>query len=624
MKYSKRIASIALSAIIAASVATTTMSMGAFAVANPATGATSTVNITLTDSEKHTMVAYQIFSGEIETQTKPAGSGTATGSVLTNIQWGSAFGAEGANTGDNFLVALKADATIGGYFNADTVATAQDVADIIGGSKAGANSEMFKTNEAANLKALNACIDNFFSGETTPAASVSASNETGKVVSFADLTDGYYFFKDSNIVDGNSDGVVNASYTKFILRVVGGETTTLEVAAKSELPSMVKKVKENNNAVSGQPAFDTNYTIPDDYNDVADYTIGDTIPFQIVGSLPENFADYEGYYYKFTDTLDSTLTVPETVTVTIKDGLTTYEIPATQSESINYTFTANANGFTVEFADLKNLYSANGSKVTLTDDAYVIVDYNSKLKANAVIGRPGQVNKADLTYSNNPNYSGNDYSENTGKTPEDKNIVFTYGIEVIKKADEANGNIYLDAGFVLKNATGQYAKFSKDDGAYTFTEWFSPGHGFELNETTATDNSLLFNTDSDADGETSASTVGKALLNGLDEGTYTLVEVVVPDGYNKAADVEIVISADTLNNGEWTTNASEALTRFDSREITANENSDCYKSATVINKSGSSLPETGGIGTTIFYVVGGTAVVGASILLIAKKRANNK
>ena len=117
---------------------------------------------------------------------------------------------------------------------------------------------------------------------------------------------------------------------------------------------------------------------------------------------------------------------------------------------------------------------------------------------------------------------------------------------------------------------------------------------------------------------------GLVKVAGLDDGTYYLEETKAPSTYNKLSeDVEIVISATTANNQNWSGTASDALTKID---VTANGEkgegnvNEGSAKVTVVNNKGSELPSTGGMGTTIFYVVGSILVLGAAILLITKKR----
>ena len=143
------------------------------------------------------------------------------------------------------------------------------------------------------------------------------------------------------------------------------------------------------------------------YNDVADWDIGDSVPFKLIGSIPDMSA-YDTYEYIFTDTLSNGLTLQEgTVQVYIavnRDDEVRDYTPLTEGE--DYTLTVNnvENGggsFSIDFDDLKTApYVDQGNR------NFVIVTYDATLNANAEIGLDGNPNRVDLQFSNNPNGDG--------------------------------------------------------------------------------------------------------------------------------------------------------------------------------------------------------------------------
>lgn len=113
---------------------------------------------------------------------------------------------------------------------------------------------------------------------------------------------------------------------------------------------------------------------------------------------------------------------------------------------------------------------------------------------------------------------------------------------------------------------------------------------------------------------------------GLDDGTYKLREIKAPDGYNLLPnDVEVVITATTTNGQDWTSGtASEALTALKVKVDNGEEQDGIVSNGTVNinvqNNKGATLPETGGMGTKIFYLAGGILALGAGLLLVTRKR----
>ena len=549
MKKSKKIVGMATAAILAMCSVAPAMMTTAFA----ASGGSNSITITQKDEATHIMKAYQVFKGNF------------SGGVLTNIEWG-----DGVNS-VSLLSALQGDGTIGSHFTSCT--TAQDVANVIGGN--GSGSSDF-ANDSANMQIF---ADIVAANKT----STTSGTVSGNMIS--ELPDGYYLVEDESSptsVEGNA-----GARTRYILNVTNGDELTVQ--SKSSVPSVIKKVKEDDKNVTGSVNSGT-YTANEDYNDVADYCIGEDVPFELIGTLPSTYDDYDGYYYQFTDTLADSLDFNNDVTVVVVNS----GVETTLTPDTDYTVAETDDGFTVTFNDLKQIATA-----TINKDSVIVVRYTAKLTSDAVIGLNGQENEVFLTYSNNPNVTGTgDTDTDTGKTPVDKVIVFTYELDVTKYADSvAPDNVLQGAGFKLKNEAGKYATV---DGDFKITGWVDGvENGTEV--TSGADGTLKF--------------------VGLDDGTYTLVETTVPATYNKIADKTFTITAGTVNNQDWDGTASTALTDLDI-DGEDGDVSEGTVSMDVVNQKGSSLPSTGGIGTTVFYVTGGVLVVGAGILLVTKRRAN--
>lgn len=370
-----------------------------------------------------------------------------------------------------------------------------------------------------------------------------------------EVVGGYYLIKDK-------DGSVPSSetYTPYIVSVVGHVT----IEPKSnEVPKFTKKLKDTN---------DTTGVITG-WQDSADYDIGDYIPFRLQGTVPADYDSYSTYYYAFHDKEEAGLTFdPSSVEVFVGDEETGTKI------TTGYTVDTNpADGCTFEivFDDLKNIPSVTAKSI-------ITVTYKSQLNGNAVLGKKGNVNTAQLEYSNNPRGKG------TGTTPWDNVIVFTYKV-VVNKVDQNRQPL--------------------EGAEFTLTKKLKDGTENVIPMKIDTSNKALFT------------------LSGLDDGVYTLTETVTPAHYNTISPITFTVNADHTITWE-TERREDILTSLSgdtaSGEITfTSSKTDGTLTTNVINNIGTTLPGTGGIGTTIFYVIGGGLMVAAAILLITKKRMEN-
>lgn len=408
----------------------------------------------------------------------------------------------------------------------------------------------------------------------------------GKVTKDSPLSNvpaGYYLIEDKGVITTKEDGseekgdMTNDSYSTYIVKVVGN----VEIEAKKAVPTFEKKIKDVNDT-TGEYTKVGEGENASEWIDSADYDIGDAVPFQLKGTIPSNYDSYTTYYYQFSDQMEKSLTFnKDSVKVYVNGTEITTGFSVSDGTSITEGDFKEGTAFTVTFENLKNVTSVKaGFNIT--------VEYTATLNENAVLGNQGNVNKAKLVYSNNPNKSGEGDNEH-GETPWDNVIVFTYQT-VVNKVDQDKKPL-TGAEFTL------YKKLvEEDEQCIKKTK--------EIKAVTA-DSGTQFT------------------FKGLDDGDYVLKETKTPEGYNTAADIEFTITANhTVTwNGET---RSTILTSLSGGDLGTSEVSTGTITTQVENKKGNTLPSTGGIGTTIFYVIGGILMVGAAVLLITKKRMSNE
>lgn len=434
-------------------------------------------------------------------------------------------------------------------------------------------------------------VDNNYLG--SPAGTATYSAGTGYKI--GNLDPGYYLVMDtnSNLADGEA-------MTKYILKVVEDVSADPKNAG---VPTVEKKITGENN------------------DKVSEASIGDTVSFETTATIPADAAKYNRYYFVINDTMTKGLEFKaDTVEVKINGS--------DASAGTDYTLYtgAQAENNTFQIA-LKNAKAHAGQTVVVT--------YSAVLTKDAEVAGDGNVNTANVKYSNNPNYNYGDKDrpgggDPAGETPDSKTTTYTTGL-TIHKIDENNQalkgasfkisgngvNIVLVSSEVFEaDNSGAYWKLN--NGTYTTVDpsTLSQEAQGKYESTSAKYKKTVTFTPKNHDTATGVTAAvgddGVLTFNGLGAGTYTISETVTPAGFNTIEDFQVVIS---FNAGSKTFTAQGPEGQLDASGNVISMN--------VVNNSGTTLPSTGGMGTTVLYVLGGLLLCGAALLLFMRRKMNS-
>jgi fimbrial isopeptide formation D2 family protein/LPXTG-motif cell wall-anchored protein len=406
-----------------------------------------------------------------------------------------------------------------------------------------------------------------------------AANET---VEFKNLDLGYYLIypRGASQLTSGSASVCSLDST----------TPNITVKPKATLPSITKTATTTNKVVE----------------------IGSDVDFKITGTVPDT-TGYTSYTYTITDTMGDGLEYKQnaqennngmTVKILkINDNGDNLELQkGTTLENGN--FTLDVNGQTLKLTiDVLNLQDYVGKEIEIT--------YTAKVTEKAQVGNIN--NKAVLNYSNNPSMDTTGTTENN---PE-KVDLYTMNVQVYAytgdkdtskdQTDYNPGTPLPGAGYKLYMLNDDGTTKKDADGNTLYYHWNSTDSKVEWTK----DGDVLI-TGSNGLTETAATTasdetpaVATLYFRGLGEGKYVLEEVTTPEGYNKAINKEFTVE---LTNG--TPTATDSLLVNKSYQVQYN----------VQHNSGEVLPSTGGMGTTLFYIIGAALVIGAGVLLVVRRR----
>lgn len=548
---------------------------GATTEANSITIRQNASNTDATNPNKKTQfVAYQIFNAKVVNET---GSGNK---VVSDVEWDTNVTSDTQNA----IINAIRDST--GYDTTNPQLptenpTAQDVADWMAANLQNASS-VVKNGELLYKIAdlLKDTAPTKPKGATSPAFAADAS------VSFEDS--GYYLFLTDVSSIGTTDNHSGQKQTGTspIFAVVGG--SAVEVTEKTGIPTVTKKIKDD------KPGSD--------WADKADSQVGQDVQYQLTGTVAENVASFNTYYYEFHDELSAGLTVRD-ASIRVFAGnnrASAEEITSACSPEVKNDENGAGQILTVKFTDLKTAVP------NLTEGTKIFVEYDAKLdpaKAEKVtVGGVGNENKVTLIYSNNPMSS-----DGKGESVPDTVRDYTYALKLVKQ-DHKSKNKLQNVGFTIQ-ATGPD---DNADGSFSKGKYVQE-HG-DLGET-----EHEFFTDKN----------GEIYIKGLDAGTYTVHEKTALGEYNSLKNFTFTIStqasgADSLHKTEEEAQNVTVTRTADTSDLVIldTKQADGTVNLTVENKRGSNLPLTGLNGVTFTWIAGGAVLcIGVAHLIRSRKQA---
>lgn len=372
------------------------------------------------------------------------------------------------------------------------------------------------------------------------------------------LSEGYYIVKDSG--------------TETPVSALMLTTTDEEIIIKADKPTVDKKIDGDKDTDDSTTGLVKNNTA----------SVGDKVPYVISSTVPSTNG-YKSYKMIFTDTFSSGLTYNADSLVVTKTYVVNAETGETKTETLvkgtDYDVMQDGQVITFKFDDVKGW---DGSKIE--------IKYTATVNDKAVIGVKGNENKVDLEYSNNPTQESS-----SEKTPESKTRTFVTEFKLVK-VDASDKSKLAGVEFELTGTKLNNVLVTDANGKHTVV---------------VTEENVKVAVKTDANGEVK--------FTGLGAGTYVLTETKPLDGYNILAEpIKVVIGwtapADETKDCTW------SYTQGEGEDATNIELVDNVATITVENQGGTELPSTGGIGTTIFYVVGGFLIVAAAVLLVTRKK----
>ena len=518
----------------------------------------------LADMVAGQFAAYQIFSGNIEIGEKDK---STKDRHLADIKWGDNIDST------KLLPALKssADTVLKDVFGS---ITGSESAEEIARKLEGRSDNKFLQAFAKLVKTTEGCL------KDSPKTSTLVSGEESIIDG---LEPGYYMVVDTVDNTGGEDAAGKV-ISEFILAVIGNQTVNI----KADIPTVTKQIMKDDTYITQEGLG-------------CSATINDTVYFKIEGTLAENYADYTAYQYTINDTLTRGLKYNDG-SLNIKIGTQNY----TEAELIGFStlksdiFSYSNDGYNIviNFKDLKSF----DPSISIDKDTAIIVTYSAKGTTDANV-RTADTNTVYIEYSDDPDNVLSGGAE-LGKTKEAVNNVYNFGLDITKNGTDSGSTGLEGAKFTLYRISDDHYAMFDATGKITGG---SDTYAGSTNEVT-----------SDASG--------KITISGLAAGKYILKEVKAPDGYNTMEDIYFEVEADynpdgTLKSLTFNTLDSDEVspkTRDDVKPV-AGSTANHTISVTLTDERAPLLPFTGGMGTYIFYALGGILLAGAAIYIVCTR-----
>ena len=425
---------------------------------------------------------------------------------------------------------------------------------------------------------------------------------------FTGLPLGYYVIED---VTAQGDHIKPVS--ALMLDTI---TPDVHIEVKAEKPPVDKKIDE-----------DGDLGTTEDRTEINQAAIGDTVTFVIDSKVPD-MTGYDKFYFIVNDTMSKGLDYAGNMNITVGDKVL--------EEGTDYTLTVveNEHGTTALRVVFTNFIQYNTEEYVGEE---IVVSYDATLNKDAEVVIIPNTNEVYLQYSDNPNVECEGEDEPTdedlekdpmGETPKETTETYATVLEIVKT--DPIGNRLEGAEFTLTGESMNIVRVENDvfteseegtywklnDGSYTTTDPNGLIDGVPVDTTKYESTTVKYAketvvsfVETTAETKTATGIVGAdgiLRFEGLGEGTYTITEIKAPAGYNILTD-ELVVNV--IWNEETKTFEYEGAT---------DENG--IARVVVVNEAGTELPSTGGMGTKIFYMVGGFMVLAAVVLLVSKKR----